>query len=249
MLLGGLTAADVSRPDVVTMRGSRQTGHAMLPVPLHDAAAATLGRTVYVFGGANTVQSDQILRFSPHNATTALAGHLPRPLSDIAAAAVGDTAYIVGGFDGVKASDRILAWSRHGTARTVARLPHPLRYAAVAALGRIVYIAGGTSGNVATRDLLAFDTRTHAVTKASRLPHGVTHAAAAAFGCCVYVIGGRGIQPGTPTRRIFAFDPVHRHLQAAGRPCQRRCRTSAPRPSRAASWCSVAAAPRPPCRP
>ena len=69
---------------------------------------------------------------------------------------------------------------------------------------------------MATRDLLGFDTHTHAVTKASRLPHGVTHAAAAAFGCCVYVIGGRGIQPGTPTRRIFAFDPVHRHLQAAG---------------------------------
>ena len=86
----------------------------------------------------------------------------------------------------------------------------------MAALGRIVYIAGGTSGNVATRDLLVFDTHTHAVTKASRLPHGVTHAAAAAFGCCVYVIGGRGIQPGTPTRRIFAFDPAHRHLQAAG---------------------------------
>ena len=120
VLLGGLTAADVSRPDVVTMRGSRQTGHALLPVPLHDAAAATLGRTVYVFGGANTVQSDQILRFSAHNATTALAGHLPRPLSDIAAAAVGDTAYIVGGFDGVKASDRILALepARHGARRS-----------------------------------------------------------------------------------------------------------------------------------
>jgi hypothetical protein len=33
----------------------------------------------------------------------------------------------------------------------------------------------------------------------------------------VYVIGGRGIQPGTPTRRIFTFDPVRRHLESAGR--------------------------------
>ena len=75
----------------------------------------------------------------------------------------------------------------------------------------------------------------HAVTKASRLPHGMTHAAAAAFGCCVYVIGGRGIQPGTPTRRIFAFDPCHRHLQrsrpAAGRPVgPRRRDAAAPHP-------------------
>ena len=217
VLLGGLTAADTSRPDIVLLRGAHERSHATLPQPLHDAAAVAIGRSVYVFGGANVNQSDQIFRFSPGTGKVVSAGKLPGPLSDIAAAAVGGTAYIVGGFDGSKASDRILAWQPGGTARTVARLPHPLRYAAVAALGPVIYIAGGTSGNSATRNLLAFDTRGGQVTKVSRLPHGTTHAAAAAFGCCVYVIGGRGIQPGTPTRRIFAFDPVHRHLQPGGR--------------------------------
>jgi hypothetical protein len=80
----------------------------------------------------------------------------------------------------------------------------------------VVYIAGGTTGAAATRDLFAFDTRTRVVRKASRLPRGTTHAAAAAFGCCVYVIGGRGGKPDTPTRRIFAFDPVRHHLEPAG---------------------------------
>ena len=41
-------------------------------------------------------------------------------------------------------------------------------------------------------------------------------AAAASFGCCVYVLGGKGTKPDSPTRRIFAFDPVRRHLEPAG---------------------------------
>ena len=107
------------------------------------------------------VQSDQILRFSPHNATTALAGHLPTPLSDIAAAAVGDTAYIVGGFDGAKASDRILAWSRprHGAhgreacpTRCATRRWRPSAGSSTSRAAR--------PATCATRDLLAFDTRT-----------------------------------------------------------------------------------------
>jgi hypothetical protein len=216
VLLGGLTAADVSRPDVVVLRGSHQTAHALLPVALHDAAAATIGRSVYLFGGANTAPSDRIYRVSIRTGAATQAGKLPKPLSDIAATTVGNTVFIVGGYDGVKATNRILAWSKTGTARTVGKLPHPLRYAAVTALGQVVYIAGGTTGTNATRDVFAFDTRDHSVRKVSRLPRATTHAATAAFGCCVYVIGGRGSKLNTPIRRIFAFDPVRRHLEPAG---------------------------------
>ena len=64
MLLGGLTAADTSRPDIriATPKGDRGAGQ--LPTGLHDTAAVRLGNAVYVFGGgtaANT-QSDAIVR-------------------------------------------------------------------------------------------------------------------------------------------------------------------------------------------
>src|SRR5581483_9248101 len=47
MLLGGLTAADQSRPDVLvaTARHDRPAG--TLPVALHDTAAVTIGSSVY----------------------------------------------------------------------------------------------------------------------------------------------------------------------------------------------------------
>src|SRR5919204_4972179 len=119
VLLGGLTAADVSRADILVLRGGRELLHAQLPGPVHDAAAATVRGTVYLFGGGDTGSSNRILRVNAFTGRARPAGRLPRPLSDIAAAAVGGTAYIVGGYDGTKASDGILAWRPGRKARRV----------------------------------------------------------------------------------------------------------------------------------
>jgi Kelch motif len=217
VLLGGLTAADTSRADVVVLHGAREARHDQLPAALHDAAAVRLGPAVYLFGGGNIGSSDQIVRVSLSGRPPRQVATLPRPLSDIAAATVGSTAFIVGGFDGTNASDEILAWRPGHRVRVAGRLPHPLRYAAVAALGRNLYIAGGSTPSGASHDVFAFDTVSHKLTLAARLPRPTTHAAAAAFGCCVYVIGGRQEQVGTPTRRIFAVQPGHAHVRPAGR--------------------------------
>jgi len=217
VLLGGLTAADTSRADVVVLHGSREARHDILPAAVHDAAAVRLGRSVYLFGGGNFTTSDVIVRVSLSGRPARQVGKLPRPLSDIAAATVGSTAFIVGGFDGANASDEILAWRPGHQVRVAGHLPHPLRYAAVAALGRTLFIAGGSTPTGASHDVLAFDTVTRKLTLAARLPRPTTHAAAATFGCCVYVIGGRQEQVGTPTRRIFAVQPGQRRIHRAGR--------------------------------
>ena len=219
VLLGGLTPADSSRADVVILRGSRETGHSLLPAPLHDAAAVGIGHSVYLFGGGDVSGSiDRILRVSLHGKPAQQVGTLPRPLSDIAAAAVGNTAYIVGGYDGTKSSDAILAWRPGQKPKVVGRLVHPLRYAAVTALGGTLYIAGGTTPTGESHGIFSFDTRTRALKLVARLPRSVTHAAAAAFGCCVYVIGGRASQTSTvPSRRIFALEPGKARVRPAGR--------------------------------
>jgi hypothetical protein len=217
VLLGGLTAADTSRSDVVVLHGAREVRHDQLPGAVHDAAAVRLGPAVYLFGGGNFTTSDQILRVSLSGRPTRQAGRLPRPLSDIAAATVGSTAFIVGGFDGTVAHAEILAWRPGHRTRVVGHLPHPLRYAAVAALGRSLYIAGGSTPSGASHDVFTFDTVSRKLSLAARLPRPTTHAAAATFGCCVYVIGGRQEQLGTPTRRIFAIQPGRSRVRTAGR--------------------------------
>jgi YVTN family beta-propeller protein len=218
LLLGGLSAADTSRTDIRLVEGGRDRALGTLPFPVHDSAAVRLGSSVYLFGGGNTVQLDQIIRIDPTSGQTTVAGRLPAPSSDQAAAAIGDTAYVVGGYTGKSWLDTVVAWHPGSSARVVGHLPTPLRYAAVTAAGGKLVIAGGSlpSGG-ASQVVYGFDPRTGAVSRLGTLPAPTTHAAAATIGDVAYVIGGRGAVLGSATSRSVAVDPGTRLVRAAGR--------------------------------
>ena len=219
MLLGGLTAADISRSDVriVAANGDRPGG--ALPTAVHDAAAVRLGGSVYLFGGGTNAgtQSDAIVRVPISGAPATVVDHLPAPSSDQAAAAIGDTAYVVGGYTGTRWLDTIVAWRPGSGARVAARLPFPLRYAAVAAAGGRLVIAGGSLENgTASRAVLEYTPALGRVRLIGRLPAPTTHAAAAALGETAYVIGGRGATVGSATARIVAIDARTHRIRSAG---------------------------------
>jgi YVTN family beta-propeller protein len=216
VLVGGLTAADVSTDQiaVATRAGARIVGH--LPGAFHDSALVGLGKLVYAFGGGNGVaQLDQILRIDPATGAAERVGTLPAPSSDQAAAGLRGTAYVVGGYTGSRWLDTIVAWRPGRAARVVARLPHTLRYAAVTAAGGRIVIAGGSleSGS-ASSAVYGYTPGSSHVVLLGHLPAPTTHAAAAAIGDVAYVIGGRGAAVGTPTRRIVAV--VGTRIRRAG---------------------------------
>src|SRR3954468_6717046 len=96
---GGLSAADVSVPDVVRLHPGRPARAAELPVAVHDAAAAIVGGSAYVFGGGTSSGSSAaIVRVA--GGRSRVVGRLPTGLSDVEAATIGDTAYVVGGYTG-----------------------------------------------------------------------------------------------------------------------------------------------------
>ena len=216
LLIGGLSAADVSVGGIEATDGTSAHVAGTLPAPLHDAAATAIGGQVYFFGGGDTGSSDQILRVTPGSAPAAV-GHLPAAASDVAAATIGTTAYIVGGYTGTTPLTTIVAWTPGAGARVVGRLPHPLRYAAVAAAGGKLVIAGGTSGVDATSDVYLFDPSSAAVRRIAVLPRPLTHAGAAALGSVVYVIGGRGSTLTSQTADVLAVDPASGSVRPAGR--------------------------------
>jgi hypothetical protein len=139
---GGLDAAGASTATISVLRGSTVRSAGRLPVPIHDAAAASSpsGR-VYVMGGGQFASASGIARFDPATARTRIVGAFPTPLSDLAVATVGATNYVVGGYTGLRWSNRIYA-VRDARVRQVGVLRSG-RYAAVAALGNAVVIAGG----------------------------------------------------------------------------------------------------------
>jgi YVTN family beta-propeller protein len=218
VLLGGLTAADTSRDDIVTVSraGSRRVGH--LPGVVHDAAAVTIGKLSYLFGGGNgPAQIDTIVRVDPRTGAAEAIGHLPSGSSDQTGTAIGGTAYIVGGYTGSRWLDTIVAWKPGGTARVVAHLPSAVRYAAVTAVGDRLVIAGGSlpSGS-ATDAVYEYVPAAHRIFRIGSLPAPTTHAAAATFGSIAYVVGGRGAVVGTPTDRIVGIDIAKRKVVVAG---------------------------------
>ncbi|HET7450066.1 MAG TPA: hypothetical protein VFJ78_05665 [Gaiellaceae bacterium] len=219
LLLGGLTAADTSRPDVLVSGrgGARPAGR--LPIGLHDTAAVRLGSSVYLFGGGTALntQSADILRTSTSGGSVTRVASLPSPSSDQAAVAVDGTAYVVGGYTGSRWLDTIVAWRPGSSAHVVARLPFTLRYAAVAAdRGKVVIAGGSLADGSAGTAVLSFDPATRRVRRIGALPAPTTHAAAATLGGLVYVIGGRSATPDTPTTRIVAVDPVRGTIRAGG---------------------------------
>ena len=78
MLLGGLTAADVSSDEIVTATraGSQRVGR--IPTPLHDSAAVKIGNRAYLFGGGTGVsQIDTILMVDPRTGAVSATLYVP----------------------------------------------------------------------------------------------------------------------------------------------------------------------------
>jgi YVTN family beta-propeller protein len=220
MLLGGLTASDVSRTDIriASSTGDRSAGR--LPTALHDTAAARIGAAVYLFGGGTggNTQSDAIVRIPAAGGTVVDVGRLPAPSSDQSAATIRGTAYVVGGFTGAHWLDSIVAWRPRVGPRIVAHLPFALRYAAVCAVGDRLVIAGGSLENgSAGTEVLSYQPGSSRVVRIGKLPAPTTHAAAASLGGIAYVIGGRGSALGSASARIVAVDPRAHRIWTAGR--------------------------------
>ena len=137
MVLGGETGgASTSQVLLGTPEHLRASGR--LPSPTHDAAAALVDRSVYLFGGGQGSSVDTIVRVDRLTGATVAAGHLDEPLSDLGAVTIDGTPYLVGGFTGTKFASAILRYRGGGKTTTVARLPEGTRYAGVAVLhGRI----------------------------------------------------------------------------------------------------------------
>jgi hypothetical protein len=209
MILGGLvgnTSIDtilVGKPNK-----SRVDGHlrvaGRLPQPTHDAAAALVGGSVYLFGGGSSVSTPDVVRVDPRTAAARAAPGIGEPLSDLGAVTVGGKPYLVGGFTGSEFATAILRYTPSGTT-VVARLPQGTRYAGVAALGRTIYVAGGLTTSGPTSAIYAF-TLGKKLRRIGSLPKPQAHAAlAAAFGR-LYYIGGRkilAINPRTGTSRTI----------------------------------------------
>jgi outer membrane protein assembly factor BamB len=215
ILLGGLDPNQTSTPAIELVGAGPHRSLGSLGTALHDAAAATVGSNVYLFGGGQTSSYNAITQVDPSSGRSQSAGQLPEPRSDLAAATIGRTVYLVGGFTGVSPLKSILAWTPGSKPRVVGSLPEPLRYAAVASHNGKLVIAGGITPQGHTSKVDSFDPKTGKTTQLGILPSPVSHAPAVALGRYVYLLGGQAAN-GAPTKEIYAIDPKKGTVWLAG---------------------------------
>jgi hypothetical protein len=203
MVLGGYTGAASLDTILAGPPGNlRVVGR--LPLPTHDAAAAAIGGSVYLFGGGESVSMPSVVRVDPRTGSTAEAPALGEPLSDLGAVAIGGGAYLVGGYTGTQFATAIF---RYRPATTVARLPTGTRYAGVTAVGRTIYVAGGLTTAGATRAVYAVSLG-GSVRHVASLPAPEDHAALAALHGTLYLVGGS---------RVLAIEPKSGKVSTAAR--------------------------------
>ena len=234
LLAGGLTPRSTSTAAVRRLNPS--TGSTIrvgrLTVPTHDAAGATLGGRIYVFGGGEQSSVATVQQITAAHGTATVAGWLPRPRSDLVAVTRDGTAYLLGGYDGASYDATVLA-TRDGRRFSVAaRLPVPVRYPAVAAAGGQLWVFGGQTSHGITNDIQrvplpgARPTGAGQTVGGRRIASGVvaghlarptTAAAAFTLGGTLYVAGGQtaAARPGqataSPSAPLTTSDAVLRY--------------------------------------
>lgn len=204
LLAGGLTPAGTSSAalSLVSVPSGSVTATGTLPQPIHDAAAATIGGTTFVFGGGSasgTTAQVVAVTMSPGAGAPALSarpvGEMPSPRADAGAIVIDNTAYIVGGYDGSAPATPVLSTTDGVNFRKIAALPVPVRYPALAAVGKVICAVGGiaVTGPFAGKpvaDIQAIDTATGAAAVVGTMPVALEGASALAVSGTVYVAGG-----------------------------------------------------------
>ena len=206
--LGGLVGGSSSN-QILLGRPTHLRSAGRLPTPTHDAAAALVGRSVYLFGGGEAVWSPAVVRVDPATGSATPAGTLGEPLSDLGAASLAGKTYLVGGYTGARYATAVLRYRPGRPPTLVTRLPAGLRYAGVAALGGKIYVAGGLTTAGETRAVLAVDPASGRVTHVATLPTAMAHVALAPLGSRLLLVGG-------DSRRILSIDPASGAITRAG---------------------------------
>jgi hypothetical protein len=158
-----------------------------LPAGPPNAAAAVVGPTLAVVGGAGS----GLILAGPLGGKLVPVARLSRPRASAQAFSLGGNLYVLGGEQGGKPADDVLRIDLGtGRGRTVSKFVEPLAEAGTVTRGKAVYLVGGWTGDQYATAILKF-TPPSTESLVARLPDGTRSPAVALLGHTLYVAGGR----------------------------------------------------------
>ena len=220
LVIGGGTVAPAATSQRVSMIGSSALD-ATLPQTRADAAAVTVGATVYLVGGYDGTSMDREVLATRD-------GHRYRPVASLrvgvrypAVAALDGRIYVFGGstLEGRPLGPVQVIDPGARTASVIGHLPFPLAGAAAAVLGGTIYLVGGTAGSapaVPTKSIYAFDPARASFLRAGSLQVAVANAGSTVDDGRLWIVGGE-TAGGRASATVQMVTP-NRGFGVAGRP-------------------------------
>ena len=152
VLVGGFDGVGPQSDVWSTSNGTTFHVVAHLPQPVRYPAVASLGTSVYVFGGLiaggeyNGDFTNDVQDVNLRTGSARIVGHLPAPLAHAMGSEMGGRLYIFGGSTPSGTSSQMLSFdAATGDVSIAGKLPEPITDAAVATVGRTAYLLGGIS--------------------------------------------------------------------------------------------------------
>jgi N-acetylneuraminic acid mutarotase len=180
-----------------------------LPYSMSDAASASVGDKVYLFGGVSSSVLDTVTVFdtATKNIET-LSVRTPQKISHCEAQAVGNKIYLFGGKNGSTVYDTIHVFDTESrTFSTLSTtLPQPVYRSCSAVVGDKVYLFSGaySTAGFTTNKIVEFDTTTNTVTTLGvQFPASMCDMEAVSAGDMVYIFGGIS---SSLSNKIYAFN-------------------------------------------
>jgi len=158
VLVGGFDGVGPQSEVWSTSNGTTFHVVARLRQPVRYPAVASLGTSVYVFGGLiaggeyNGDFTNDVQDVNLRTGSARIVGHLPAPLAHAMGSEMGGRLYVFGGSTPSGTSSQMLSFdAATGGVSVAGKLPEPITDAAVATVGGTAYLLGGISrGPLAT---------------------------------------------------------------------------------------------------
>lgn len=230
--LGNLLNLSISeKVEVYDPQTDRWTSKAPLPVGLHHAGLAAVGRHLYVVGGYTRSGLSvwkpvaSLYRYDPQEDRWSEGTPMPTPRGALALAVVNGRILAIGGYNGDINVPAVEEYDPQADRwATKAPLPDPRDHLAAATDGRFVYVIGGRLNGSYSRNVALvhqYDPEADRWTRRADLPTARSGITAAVLAGRIYVFGGEApagtfttteaYQPGSDKWQTMAPMPTGRH--------------------------------------
>ncbi len=144
-LLGGYDGTNPTRDVLATSDGARFRTIAQLPIGVRYPAVASVGNSIFVFGGELAGhESSAVQQVDVRVGSARVVGQLPSPRTEATTVNLRGSIYIVGGVTGGGISSDVLRFDPRTARFTFAgTLPFPISNSAAVTIGALAYLIGG----------------------------------------------------------------------------------------------------------